>query len=291
MKLEQLQQDAIILEEVGILSHKKGGFSAPTVFAQENLFVVIWGDVYTCAAPYEVIRENMHMFILFRIKTGTLYFDYDGKSFTASDGDVVLLDGKKFHHYYARKEVTFQHFIFTGNSSQAYYDYLYAKYGPLYHDNTESAFLFQYIQDELESGTPNDHKLSFLVHNILSILAIRSMPTTSPMVNTAKKYILDNYQSSIKVDDIANQVSLSKYHFSRSFKAETGYSPNEYLISVRLKHARELLSTTYASVESIAAACGFSSTSHFIRTFKKDIGITPTIFRKFFDPTGFREIN
>ncbi len=290
MQVEKLHRDAVVPHESGILLRKNGGFHSPSPFAQENLFCVLWGNEYVCDAPYQVRRRNpLNMFILFRILEGKLYFEYEGKSFTAESGNVVLINGNINHLYQAKELVTFQHFTFAGNASQAYYDFLFQRYGSLYRDKTETAFLFNNVQYELESSAPNDHKISYLVHNILSSLAMCSQKLLSSPVANAKSYILSHFQQDIRVEDIADSVSLSKYHFSRIFKAETGYSPHEYLFSVRLARARELLTGTRMTVDSIAATCGFTSTSHFIRSFKRETGTTPTMFRKFFDPTGFRQ--
>lgn len=288
MFVEKLHKDAIIPREYGILKRKTGGFHSPCPFAREYLFCVLWGNEYVCEAPYQVRRRNLNMFILFRILDGNLYFEYEDKTFTAGPGDVVLINGLNYHRYYAKSPVTFQHFTFAGNSSLYYYNYLYRQYGALYRDKPEAAFLFNSVQNELESISPDDHRLSLLVHNILTVLAIQSQKILSPTAVQAKTYIHNNFQRDIHVEDIASSVSLSKYHFSRMFKAETGYTPHEYLFSIRLRTARELLTETRMNLDSIASACGFSSTSHFIRAFKQETGVTPTMFRKFFDPTGFR---
>ncbi len=287
-KMNDMHEELIIPGEVGILRTKEGGFHSPSSFALDNLFYILWGNEYTCRAPYRVDREGLQYYMAFRVITGSLYFEYVDKLFAAKPGDVVLLDGREKHVYYAKEPVTFQHFIFRGNCSDAFYKKIHDEIGVLHHNKSETMFLFNYIQSELEQTMPDDYKLSLLVHNILSVLVIRSKKKMTPVITKAQQYILDHYDKDLSVDDIADEVSLSKYHFSRLFKEETGYSPHEFLYSVRLRNAKKMLSETKQSVNSIAAACGFSNTSHFIRAFKKETLVTPASFRKYFDPSGFK---
>ncbi|MDE6659385.1 MAG: helix-turn-helix transcriptional regulator, partial [Eubacterium sp.] len=68
--------------------------------------------------------------------------------------------------------------------------------------------------------------------------------------------------------------------FSKVFKETTGFSPYDYLLSVRLDKAKELLQKTDDSIQNIAFKTGFNSTSNFIYFFKKEMGISPLKFRK-----------
>ena len=63
---------------------------------------------------------------------------------------------------------------------------------------------------------------------------------------------------------------------------EIGTSPHSYLTEVRLLHAKQLLLETSDSIEQIAAACAFCSSSNFIRTFRRINGLTPAKFRQMF---------
>ncbi|MDO4616631.1 MAG: AraC family transcriptional regulator [Lachnospiraceae bacterium] len=285
--VQTLHHSMTIHEEEGILRRKGAGFHTPSNFALQHLFCPIWGDEYTCRSPYKVAREGLEFYSLFRIVNGYLYFLYDGTEFTAKPGDVVFIDGRKKHRYFAKEPVTFLHFNFRGNASEAYFQLL-TQQGVLFHNSPEVLPMFQSIILELTQTDPNEHMLSSQIHLLLSALTNQESKKLSSAIARAQNYILSNYEKNILVDDIAAEVQLSKYHFSRQFKAETGYSPHEYLFEVRIRNARKLLAETNKSIESIAINCGFTNTSSFIRAFKKETMVTPAMFRKFFDPSGFR---
>ncbi len=278
----------IVRDEAGILRKKIEGYHTPSIFAEQHLFYPIWGNEYTCRAPYKVERKGVEFYFLFRISTGYLYFKYEGEEFTAKPGDVVLLDGRKEHTYYAENPVTFMQICYRGNESEAYYQLLKQHYGVIFHKKPVLQVMFSRIISELGKPLPDDHLLSANIHSILSSLAVPAQSELSPSIAQAQQYILNNFSKNITVEDIAEDVSLSKYHFSRQFKAETGYTPHEYLFDVRIRYARKLLAETNQSIESVSINSGFANTSSFIRAFKKETMVTPAMFRKFFDPSGFK---
>jgi len=100
-------------------------------------------------------------------------------------------------------------------------------------------------------------------------------------VDKAAEFINEKYSENISVRDIASTIALSPSHFSRIFKKETGLTPQEYLIRVRLDRAKSFLMRSRKSVTEIALQCGFSSSAHFSSSFIKRFGKTPSEFKKF----------
>lgn len=96
----------------------------------------------------------------------------------------------------------------------------------------------------------------------------------------ACRYVLAHYNEGISRDQIADLVHLSPGYFSNLFRAETGMSFSDYLITVRIENAKAMLRRFELSVEAISKKCGFNSLAHFSRTFKDRCGISPLKYRK-----------
>lgn len=110
---------------------------------------------------------------------------------------------------------------------------------------------------------------------------------SSEMIATSKSrriakvcnYIETNYQEPIKLLDVANLVNMSESAFSHFFKKKTGCSFIDYLNSVRIGKASQMLIDTTHSINEICYSCGFNNLSNFIRIFKKIKGPTPSEYR------------
>ncbi|WP_433923293.1 AraC family transcriptional regulator [Paenibacillus taichungensis] len=93
------------------------------------------------------------------------------------------------------------------------------------------------------------------------------------------RYITTHFRESISLDFLAQSLNYSPQYLSRKFKEQTGVTPTEYLIRLRIGEARSLLSATEASLQEIATYVGYPDPFYFNRIFKKEMGITPGQYR------------
>ena len=98
-------------------------------------------------------------------------------------------------------------------------------------------------------------------------------------VDAAKEYIKNNYSKDISLDDVSRTVNISPYYFSKIFKNETGEGFVEYLTKIRMDRAKELLETTEYSMKEICSMVGYADPNYFSRSFKKNVGVTPTEYK------------
>ncbi len=97
----------------------------------------------------------------------------------------------------------------------------------------------------------------------------------------AVEYLSDRVGDRVTLEELAQAVGMSPFHFSRSFKKATGLPPHEFHIQLRISRARELLRTrTRLPVAQIAADLGFADENHLRRHFKRVVGMSPAAFRK-----------
>ena len=99
-----------------------------------------------------------------------------------------------------------------------------------------------------------------------------------------RNYLDTNYAEHITIESLAHKFHFSKYYLSHAFKNLTGFSPKQYLMMIRLSHARDLLISTSMSLEQITEQSGFQDVSNFIRYFKKEMSVTPVKYRNMYDP-------
>ena len=83
-----------------------------------------------------------------------------------------------------------------------------------------------------------------------------------------------------RLADLASEAGLSQYHFARSFKLATGYSPHAYLLRCRTERAMDLLARTRSSVAAISREVGFTHSSHLARHIRRATGLSPDRYRR-----------
>jgi AraC-like DNA-binding protein len=99
-----------------------------------------------------------------------------------------------------------------------------------------------------------------------------------PVVN----YIDEHYTGDLSMAEMAAMAKLSATHFNKRFQTVLRMSPTEYLLSLRVQHARRLLIESSKSISEIAASVGFYDQSHFTKRFRRVTGMTPLAYRKRF---------
>jgi AraC-like DNA-binding protein len=98
-------------------------------------------------------------------------------------------------------------------------------------------------------------------------------------IRKIRQYVKENYVT-VTLTDASNQCGLSYSYFSRLFNSVMNMGFSEYLTSVRLAKAEQLLVDSDKTITEIAYGCGFSTSSYFIMKFKEKNGIPPLGFRK-----------
>lgn len=98
-------------------------------------------------------------------------------------------------------------------------------------------------------------------------------------VRQVKNYIKSSYMLQIKIEQIADDLSIDRRYLSRIFKERTGQTIQEYLISVRMEEARRHLSEGRGVAET-AALCGYADVCNFSKMFKRVCGVSPARWRE-----------
>ena len=92
-------------------------------------------------------------------------------------------------------------------------------------------------------------------------------------------HVRDHLAEEVRLENLAELVELSPFHFSRVFKESTGMSPLQFVVRERITRAQQLIRETSRSLIEIALDVGYTSPSHFAQVFRRVVGVTPTEFR------------
>ena len=134
------------------------------------------------------------------------------------------------------------------------------------------------------------HELMYILHELSkfddayelasSTFAKVDVSSESRRVLKVKDFINTHINDELRLEQLANLVSMTPTAFSRFFKLRTGKTLSEYIVDIRLGHAARLLLDTNDSVSEICWNCGFNTLSNFNRLFRKRKGCSPTEFRE-----------
>lgn len=135
-------------------------------------------------------------------------------------------------------------------------------------------------QDALSCAMLQAHLTELITYCIRHASCHTQAAITNPAVARLLKYINENYKAPITRKDAARMLCISERHLSRIFLENTGFGFKEYLLLIRMKHARQLLCSTKLSIAEIACACGYSDSNYFSKMFHDSNGMPPLTYRR-----------
>jgi len=140
-----------------------------------------------------------------------------------------------------------------------------------------------YMQTAIECKTVGDvQNVNHAMYDdfVRRVYRQRQNPRYSPQIRSCTAFIETHLNEDLSLERLSHEVGYTEYHLSRKFKAETGRNIRDYIRSVRIEHAKHLLSKTDMSIHDIAESLRFSSQSHFAHVFLEMTGQLPQQYRK-----------
>lgn len=239
-----------------------------------------------------IIRNNYVLHYLIE-GSGVLYLNQ--KSFPVSSHQAFIVP-PFLSAFYQADSITPWNYIWVHFNGQKAMDFLH-KAGitpddPIFVPVDDSLELEQCLYNILRHSKEEYYCIGNLyqMFQILIDTSSRKIDTENSAIqlnyirNTIQ-YIKKKYADPIRVSDIADYCGLDRSYLSKLFKSATGYSPQEYLIYVRMNKAKKLLSESVLPVQRIAYSVGYPDPFAFSKIFKKETGYSPSEYREKYSTT------
>lgn len=99
------------------------------------------------------------------------------------------------------------------------------------------------------------------------------------IVNDAETYLSHHFTEPVNIEALARRLGMAYSHFRQAFRAQTGFAPWQYVLNLRLAHARRALASSDITLDELAGRLGFSSGFHLSTAFKQATGLAPQQWR------------
>jgi AraC family transcriptional regulator len=109
--------------------------------------------------------------------------------------------------------------------------------------------------------------------------AMATCPIASDVLARLRDYVMAHLSERILVADLALHAGLAPNRFAVSYREQTGRSPHQFVLALRLEHAAQLLRHSSLRVADVAYACGFANQQHLTNTMRRHLGTTPSRYR------------
>lgn len=277
--------------EAGLSADSEYFNHSPSVAARQSLLYPLCVGRFGYRPGYALRRTAFDSFLLEIVQEGSADFSCGDTHFMAQRGDAVLLDCYAPHSY--RSEAGWQALWlhFDGAAARGYFDWIARANGGagsavrLPGAGREILRPMQEIYGMFaRDGAPDEPRMALELTAALTALiacAARPARNRSAGIDAAVYQINEHFDEPLSLRELADSAALSEYHFIRVFRAAVGMTPQQYLITVRMDHAKYLLRTTDLTVQQAAYAVGYGSESAFCAAFRRSVGKTPSQYRNF----------
>lgn len=290
----------------------------PSTFARSSLLhLQEIGELHALQA-HESRRSGLNSYLFFTVVSGSGKLVYNGREYRLSSGNCVFIDcNEPYSHTTDPANLwTLRWCHFNGSTMNSVYNKYCERGGrPVFKaasvvptstpantfddhstangregDYNES--INELLSSLMSIASSDDYMRDMLINQQLSSLLTlimseswhpenqEELPKKKSLLMDVKKYIDENYESKISLDEMAGHFYINKYYLSKSFKEQFGQSLSSYILSVRITKAKQLLRFSDKSVEQIGYECGLGAPHYFSQKFKDVEGVPPSKYRE-----------
>lgn len=287
------------VDDKGLL-HMAGQFAPET----DILFRHRQDDVQAYMSPEaQQIAPHFHyQYELILTATGTASFYISGKTYHVFPGSILVMSNMENHHILSTSDGYERYIIrFSTEALAALIRdpvllsiFKQRPHDFCHHYRCTQAELEHYIHMMRLIGKEYRHQPPYwdfqISAKIVDILVnmYRHTPDAFPghksherqgIIFNIQNHIESHLAEDLTLDTLSTMFFMSKYYLSHSFKEITGFSFKQYVIMARMSKAKDMLIHTKESIQKIGDTVGFPNSSHFIRSFRRQEGVSPLQYR------------
>lgn len=269
----------------------------PSPFARENLVHLQEVGKLKANRPHISSRKNLSSYLFFIVVSGTGTLTYKEETRQLNKGDCGFIDCKYFYAHQSSQNLwTLKWVHFYGENMMGIYDKYIERGGSFSFYSAHNEEYEKLIDEIYEIANSSSYiKDMYIAEKLMKILTLLMEDSWNPKGESKRKTVgaskkddikmvkdfLDmHYREKIVLDDLAGTFFINKFSLERLFREYYGYSINNYVMNVRITHAKELLRFSSYNMEQIALEIGINDSNYFSRVFKKIEGVTPSEYRK-----------
>ena len=242
-------------------------------------------------------KTDFHMHEFFEIEfiiDGSGKHIINGHEYDLSRSDIYLLTPGTFHKLVCTPELKLINIMFDESViSSALISELLAKSSDylIRLDDDEFFDTYMLAAQLIDNIRSNSDYTGLFITNLINCIIIKIIRGEhkarqgdrikhSALLNNAMRHLYNNFKDNPSLEKTAAISGYSPNYFSKIFTELTGKGYVDFLNTLKVTHAKMLLSSTDKTVSEIAFTCGFSSLSNFYRVFKNELSIAPLDYRK-----------
>lgn len=244
------------------------------------------------------------------VTKGSIIYKTNQHEYVLNEGDAVFINSGVLHYLQllvlpsdAGIYTQFFDRTFLAGSSESIFDIKYIKpvveqtavdMIPFYQNSSKDRRLIRQIAEAAQTAREKKPFYELHLRNLFSALweeiytctagADTQVPTENPRdierIKMMITFMGEHYNDKLTVSQIADCVPVSERECYRLFQNCLNITPTDFLISLRLRKAQDLLASTQKSIVEIALECGFCSSSYFGKVFREEYQIPPGEYRK-----------
>ena len=284
--LQALLSDDLLANDERILTY----FPKPL----ENSYEICKYSVYvtaidTLSVPscFHYTLDRINSFCIIYTKQGNGSLIYKNKTYSLTPHTLCFIDCRNSIHSLEAMDDnwTYTVLFFDGNPIRYYYQLLKSRLPILSFPNTYRIESLILAISNQSNGLYELKNSSTLINLLTELVLLTTEESQKP--SHLPTYLISilhdfntNYMNQHSLDSIATSYHLTKSKICRDFMKYLNISPIQYLNTIRIDQAQELLKTTTIKIYEIAYMVGFDNTNYFIKTFKKHTSLTPSRFRE-----------